>query len=226
MKRLAMCLLTIITLALCVFSLSSCKKKIRVETVSYYKGGVTVMHDGSNTVIRFYKDPAFEYDVADFEKVKISFDHANEKGTRIKNYKGYAYPPENARGNTELQYFELVLENEHLPLEDPIHTNTAKGTLNNKKSEELKEKNNTPSIFMTFIIGIVGTILAVGSAIFGLHLWDDPQGRYVVAASIFIPICMNIATYFIWDTARGIILSFFCAAIIALTIVASRFIDY
>ena len=226
MKRLALLMIVGVLLVLSAFSLSSCgEEKVTVKFLGYYKGGVEAFYEDGNSVIRFYKDPSFEYDVVDFEKVVIRFDQTDKKGKTEVKYKETAYPPENARGNDSLQYFEVVLENEKIALGYPIVCNSAKGVLIDEKGEEVKDERGVPSVFMTFMVGLVGTVIAGGVAIFGLQLWDDIQGRFVVVAANFMPVCFNIGIYFWWGVGRGIIISFFCVAILAITVAASRYID-
>ena len=140
-------------------------------------------------------------------------------------YKEFGYPPENARGNPELQYFDVLIEKEKISDDKPILLVRAKGVFNTEKSDDTEKKDGTPSIFMTFVIGLIVLVVAVGVSVFGLQIWDDFQGRCTVIAANVLPAAAHIWAYFWWGTARGIILSFFCAAIIGLTVLASRYID-
>jgi hypothetical protein len=226
MKRALLVFLTVFILVLSVFSLCSCEKKVRVDLLGYYRDGVVVTHEDGNSIIRFYKNPSFEYDVADFEKVKMKIAYYHFYNTTAEEeVRAFGYPPENARGNPELQYFEVVLENTRVSLEKPVIHRNVKGVLIPEESDKLTNNSSTPSILMTFVIGLIVTVVAGGAAVFGLNLWDDPQGRFIVIAANILPIFLNIGSYILWGAGRGIILSFFCAAIVGITIAASRIID-
>ncbi len=225
MKRVIMLILATLAVILSVFSLSSCKKQTRVDLLGYSRDGVEVFHENGNSIVRFYTDTDFGHDVADFEKVKIVFNLTYKNGEVIKRYKEFGYPPENARGNPELQYFDVLIEKEKISDDKPILLVRAKGVFNTEKSDDTENKDGTPSIFMTFVIGLIVLVVAVGVSVFGLQIWDDFQGRCTVIAANVLPAAAHIWAYFWWGTARGIILSFFCAAIIGLTVLASRYID-
>ena len=226
MKRALLVFLSVVILVLGVFSLCSCERKVRVDLLGYYRDGVEVTHQDGNSIIKFYKDPSFEYDVADFEKIKLKVVYSHFYNTTVEEeVTAYGYPPENARGNPELQYFEVVLEKAKVSLEKPVIHRNVKGILIPEEEDKLTNNSGTPSILMTFVIGLIVTVVAGGAAVFGLNLWDDPQGRFIVIAANILPIVLNIGSYILWGAGRGIILSFFCAGIIGITILASRIID-
>lgn len=222
MKRFITLFLAIITTILCVFALSSCEKRRMLTSDLFDSTKTEIIVGEGQTVVRFYPNESFEYDVADFEKVKFEFNAKDFYHGVAKEYKGFAYPPEGARDNPELQYFELTVDGK-LKEEQTIYlTARARGTLNKEQATAEKEKRGEPSIFLTFVVGIVGTLICVGAVSFGLQIWDDPQGKFMVAAANVLPICGNIAVYARWGVGRGIIISVFCAAIIALTVLVAR----
>ena len=130
-----MLILATLAVILSVFSLSSCKKQTRVDLLGYSRDGVEVFHENGNSIVRFYTDTDFGHDVADFEKVKIVFNLTYKNGEVIKRYKEFGYPPENARGNPELQYFDVLIEKEKISDDKPILLVRAKGVFNTEKSE-------------------------------------------------------------------------------------------
>ena len=229
MKRRLTFLLALLMLVLCVFTLFSCKqnKWIRVDTLTYYEGGTKLEYDSESitTTIKVYLDPTSGYDVDDFKKVKVVYcivDSTNEFSKRIRKE---ASIPENARGNPDLQYFYIVLENERIdPESNYISVQKTKGVL--KADETMTDDSSTPSVFGTIMLGLLIFVLAMIASCLGLATRDDLRGIILIAIAIIIPIAINIAMYVAWGAARGIIVSIFCALIVVGTIIASRFIDY
>lgn len=227
MKRALFFFLATVTLVLCVFTLSSCKqnKWMNFYTRNYYDGGTTIERvEGGDVICTVYMQADSEYDVDDFKKVKIKYrvlDSTGDSKTGLKTAKAYA--PEGARGNPDLQYFTFVVKYDDIIMSsDQIYVAYAKGVL--KTDETMTDDDGVPSIFMTFVMGIVLTVVALIVACMGLAARDERGLFYVVLANA-APIFLNIGMYFWWGAARGIIISVFCAATIALTIVASRYID-
>ena len=96
-----------------------------------------------------------------FEKVKFKFEARGPYTTNLTKYKGFAYPPENSRGNPDLQYFEMHID-------DQLHEEQtlffkARGTLLPEKSDDERAKHAAPSIFWTIVIGVLMTLVCTGS---------------------------------------------------------------
>ena len=215
MKRIIAFLLTAITIVLSIFALTSCKKQ-NVRLQGYQFGKTEIIDAEVGTVIRFHPNEKFEYDVADFEKVKFTFKARGVNTTNQVEYKGFAYPPENARGNPELQYFEMTISS-NIALDQTLFFK-ARGTLYEEPAGEERAKHGAPSIFWTFVIGIAMALVFTGFASVGLQIWDDTPGKIIVISANLLPIAGNIAAYSLWGVGRGIILSVFCAAIVGLTV--------
>ncbi|MBQ3589565.1 MAG: hypothetical protein II980_03850 [Clostridia bacterium] len=227
MKRKLTLLLVLALLMLCVFTLFSCKKWIRVDTLTYYEGGTKLEYDSSTitTTIKVYLDPTSGYDVDDFKEVKIKYCVVEGKDNFSKKITKEASIPENARGNPDLQYFYITLENERInPDNHFISVQETKGVL--KADETMTDDSSTPSVFGTIMLGLLIFVLAMVPSCLGLATRDDLRGIILIAISIIIPIAINIAMYVAWGVGRGIIVSIFCALIVLGTIIASRFIDY
>ena len=227
MKRKLIFFLAIAMLALCVFTLFSCKKWIRVDTLTYYEGGVTLEYDSTTitTTIKVKLDPTSGYDVDDFKDVKVTYCIVENKTDFSKRITKEALIPENARGNPDLQYFYIILENERIdPTNHFISVQETKGVL--KADEIVEDDDSTPSVFGTIMLGLLIFVIAMIASCIGLATRDDLRGIILIAIAIILPIAINIAMYVAWGVARGIIVSVFCALIVASTIIASRFIDY
>ena len=214
MKRIFMLFLATVTIVFAALSLSSCEKH-RVRLYGYQFGKTEITTGDSGSVIRFYPDGDFEYDVADFEKVKFTFKAKSIYNIEEK-YKVFAYPPENARDNPELQYFELTV-GQKIEEEQTLFFK-ARGTLYEEQSEDERTNHGAPSIFWTFVIGIVLTLVSTGFVSFGLRIWEDIPGKITVFGTHLLLLLGNIATYNLWGVGRGIIISVFCVLTLAITV--------
>ena len=228
MKKALALFLVVLTIALGILTLSSCKaRREKIDLISYYDGGTEIIPEYGKRIIRFYIDPASGYDVADFEDVRISFKYEES----ISNYKSVtkdAMIPDGARGNPELQYFYVVLDTVNMEEDRPLLKVEAKGRYIEEIAEEKEEeeKDSRPSIFTTILSGLGLAIIAIITSCFGLAIRGDPRGWFIIAASIIFPIVLNIVAYVYWGAARGVIISVCCAIIIAATVIGSKFIDY
>ena len=229
-KKALLIFLVILTAVFSTLTLSSCKqKRQKIDLIDYYHGGTEIVYEDGKKMVRFYIDTAAGYDVADFEDVKISFKY--EKF--LDDYKSTtkeAQIPDGARGNPELQYFYVILDSVNIVEDHPILKIEAKGRLIGElgeKAEEEKEKS-LPSIFLTIIIGLGVAVVSIIAVCLGFATMDgfDPRGYILVCTANIVPFCMHIFVYAWWGTARGIIMSVFCAIIVAATVIASRYIDY
>lgn len=228
MKRKLTFLLALAMLMLCAISLFSCDEKwVDVDTLTYYEGGVTLEYDSSTitTTIKVYIDPTAGYDVDDYKEVKVTYCVVEGKDNFSKKITKNASIPENARGNSELQYFYITLENERINPENH-HISVQKTTGVLKADETKVDDDSTASIFGTIMIGVLMLAIALIASCIGLATRDDLRGIILIAIAIIIPIAINVAVYVAWGVARGIIISIFCGLIVLGTIIASRFIDY
>lgn len=233
MKRTLIFILILTMLLLSLFTLFSCRQKKWIDfRMLHHKQKGTVIEYNSETnttTLKFYIEPTGGYDVDDFKEVKIKF-RIVRNGEYSKPRTEQAQIPQGARGNPELQYFYIVLENEKINFvpdqENYIYVvnGSARGVL--KTDETMVDDDKTPSIFVTIILGIVMLVAALIASCLGLATRDDPRGQILIGIAVATPIFLNIASYFRWGAVRGIILSIFCVLIIVATIIASRFIDY
>ncbi len=229
MKRTLLLFLIIIMLCVSMLTLFSCKqnKWVDVDTLTYYEGGTRLEYDSSTitTTIKVYIDPSSGQDVDDYKKVKITYCVVEGKDNFSKRITKEASIPENARGNSDLQYFYITLENERInPDNHYISVQKTKGVL--KADETMVDDKSTASIFGTIVIGVIMLVGALIASCIGLATRDDLRGIILIAIAIIIPIAINVAVYVAWGAVRGIIISVFCGLIVVGTIIASRFIDY
>lgn len=212
-------------LVLCLFTLSSCKQKkwVSVDLLNYYENGIIIEYSKGTTTLKFYMDPTSGYDVDDYKEVKITY-RIVDGDDYSKRITKKAYAPEGARGNPELQYFYIVLEKTKIDPEDKfISMNKAKGVL--KSDETMVDDPSTASIPQVLLIGVIVLVIASIASCLGLSTRDDGRGQALIVIANVLPIAINIYMYVVWGALRGIIFSIFCVAIIAVTIIASRYID-
>lgn len=222
MKRIITVFLAAITVVLSLFAFTSCEKH-RVSLHGYQFGKTEITTEGGKSTVRFYPDEDFGYDVADFEKVKFKFKARDPYTTNLTKYKGFAYPPENARGNPDLQYFEMHIDDQ-LDEEQTLFFK-ARGTLLPEKSDDERAKHAAPSIFWTIVIGVLMTLVCTGFTVLGLNSWEDAHGKVFVISANLLPILINIAVYNGWGISRGIIFSVCCVLTVGLTVFLARGMD-
>lgn len=228
-KKALLIFLAILTVLYSILTLSSCAaRREKIDLISYYDGGTEILFENGKKIIRFYIDPTAGYDVADFEDVKISFKY-EEFRDDYKSTKKDAQIPDGARGNPELQYFYVILDSVDIEEDRPILKIEAKGRLIEELAEENEEEREKaiPSIFLTILIGLIVAAVAIIAACLGLSTMDgfDPRGYILVCIANIVPFCAHFFVYAWWGVARGIIMSVFCAIIVAATVIASRYID-
>ena len=224
MKKALLCFLATLTLVLNIFALTSCKKAERITLLGAARDGITVEDKGRESVVRFYVDPNGGYDVADYEDVRIKFTY-EQLGNSKKTVKEKAQVPENARGNPELQYFYVVVDDPNLDDEGNISIYWAKGTF---APEELVEEQESkmPSIGVTFIIAIVGGAICLGLICLGLAVRDDIRGKVLIGIGLVFPPVSTVFSFISWNVGRGVIFLVFTLIIFVASFVASKYIDY
>lgn len=226
MKRLFALLLMLILL-LCSLSFTACGKKY-VEAHLMCES-LEIIHEGGDTIFKFYVTALEGYDVADLDHVRIKFRYERKVGaifmeTRIKN----AEIPENARGNPDLQYVTVTIKNKEV-MEDSyvpivwIETRVNPATVGIDEEDEAVK--TLPSIFSCILIAIVGFAAAVGILIFSLSLLSDQRAQYIFAFDLLIPLALTIFVFTRWGVARGIIFAVFYLLFVFVTVRAIKNLD-
>ena len=230
MKKFMKILLTIFVFISCFF-ISSCEKRELVTIQVVNEGKPEVSHVDGDSHIKFHVKVAEGYDVADLVIAEVKFYFDKKEDTPFRAFRSKkAIVPENARGNPDMQYLTVVLKNIEIPLDQWVQVTRITASIDaNKVGLDLEndtiKRVRTPSIFMTFIIGIIAAVVGFGLVLFGLNFFGDNFANIVLVAGIVGPLGFVIWSFLDWGMARGIILSIFYVLLVVATIYVVKKID-
>ena len=212
MKKILSLFLLIITM-FSVFTFSSCSNKyVELEVpVERYE----IINDGGSfgtTVIQFYVTDDFEYDLDLLKDIKVKFSYRPEKSLSSKTVTEEG-KVDSFIGADDSYFYVNIKNRVATNIENPVEVLSVNAKIEkrfvNNDSIIKPEKEPLFGIGMTFLIGLIVSVLGIGASYIGMQVIEDEMGKIVHGAGILLPIVVTIFTYIVVGIWQGVILTLF-----------------